>query len=177
MDNKTIEQQVADVILGRNIAAIEIDGEMYNVAPPSIATLIMASEIISTMPYVDAIASDAPNRNEMIFRTVLKSAKDFAALGELAAVLILGAKGLYEEKVIEIPTRRLFGLIRGKKRISKRIDKRDKLARAIMEGMPPSKLFELLLNRINRLEIGSFFAITTSLSEVNILKPTRGVDK
>lgn len=177
MENKTIEQQVADVILGREIASIEINGEEYKVAPPSIATLILASEIISTLPITEPIAKDDPEKSQKIFREVLKSAKDFKALGELAAVLILGAKGLYEETIIEVPTRRLFGLLRGKKRISKTIDKRAKLAKAIMEGMTPSKLFDLLLNRINGLEIGNFFAITTSLSEVNILKPTREVGK
>lgn len=105
----------------------------------------------------------------------LKYAKDFKALGELAAVLILGAKGLNEETIIEVPTRRFFGLLRGKKRIAKTIDKKTKLARAIVEEMSPTTLYDLLLNRINGMEIGNFFAITTSLSEVNILKPTREV--
>lgn len=175
MENRTVEQQVADVILGREIASIEINGEVYKVAPPSIATLIMASEIISTLPIVEPISKDDPEKSQKIFREVLKTAKDFKALGELAAVLILGAKGLYEETIIEEPTRRLFGILRSKKRTTKTIDKRARLAKAIMEEMTPSKLFDLLLNRINGLEIGNFFAITTSLSEVNILKPTREV--
>lgn len=175
MENRTVEQQVADVILGREIASIDINGEVYKVAPPSIATLIMASEIISTLPIVEPISKDDPEKSQKIFREVLKTAKDFKALGELAAVLILGAKGLYEETIIEEPTRRLFGILRSKKRITKTIDKRARLAKAIMEEMTPSKLFDLLLNRINGLEIGNFFAITTSLSEVNILKPTREV--
>lgn len=177
MESKTIEQQVADVILGREISSIEINGEVYNVAPPSIATLIMASEIISTLPVVEPISSEDEEKSQKIFREVLKSAKDFKALGELSAVLILGAKGLYEETIIEVPTKRFFGLLRGKKRISKAIDKKARLAKAILEEMTPSKLFDLLLNRINGLEIGNFFAITTSLSEVNILKPTREVGK
>lgn len=177
MEKKTVEQQVADVILERDVTSIEINGEVYKVAPPSIATLIMASEIISTMPIIEPIPKDDPERNQKIFRVVLNTAKDFKALGELAAVLILGAKGLNEEIIIEVPTKRFFGLLRGKKRVSKTIDKKSKLARAIMEDYTPSKIFDLMLNRINGLEIGNFFAITTSLSEVNILKPTREVGK
>ena len=48
-DKTTIESKVAATILERNIT-FEIDGEKYEIAPPSLATLILVSEIISTLP-------------------------------------------------------------------------------------------------------------------------------
>ena len=52
MDN-TIENLVASAILEKDIAEMDIDGKVYKIAPPSIATLILVSEIISHFPIVE----------------------------------------------------------------------------------------------------------------------------
>lgn len=159
---RTIESKVADAILERNIGEIEIGGEVYEIAPPSIATLILVSEIVSKFPTVrqdvDQITS------------VLSHAKDFRGLGDLVAVLILGAKNLTETRTIR---KKFLGLTVHRKRIT--VDKKAQLSKTLLENMRPSVLLEVIVKRLIDLEVGDFFGITTSLTEVNILKPTKEV--
>lgn len=169
MDN-TIENLVASAILEKDIAEMDIDGKVYKIAPPSIATLILVSEIISHFPIVE---QDVPK--EKVLYYVLHYAKQFSALGELVAILILGAKGLVEERVEITEKRYLFGLIHRKQERKILVDKKAELAKIILENVSPTKLFDIVVKRLNKLEITSFFAITTSLSEANILKPTKEV--
>ena len=169
MDN-TIENLVASAILEKDIAEMDIDGKVYKIAPPSIATLILISEIISHFPIVE---QNVPK--EKVLYYVLHYAKQYNALGELVAILILGAKGLLEERVETTEKRYLFGLIRRKEERKVIVDKKAELAKIILENIRPSVLFDVVVKRLNQLEITSFFAITTSLSEANILKPTKEV--
>lgn len=162
---------VAAAILEKDIAEIEIEGKTYKIAPPSIATLVLVSEIISHFPIVE---QKVPK--EKVLYYVLHYAKQFSALGEMTAILILGAKGLKEERTETVEKRYLFGLIRRKYERKVIIDKKAELAKIIMENVRPSVLFNLVVKRLNQLEITSFFGITTSLSEANILKPTKEVE-
>lgn len=164
----TIESRVAAAILEKKIGTIEIDGESYDIAPPSIGTLILVSEIISTLPIVEKVPA------KEVVNVVLHHAKDFNRLGELAAVMILGAKNLTEKRVRVVETRR-WGFFRKRHEIHETIDKKTELAKAIIENVRPSVLFDVLIKRLNDLEIPSFFSITTSLSEANLLKPTKEV--
>lgn len=169
--NQTIEQKVASAILEKNVGEIEIDGTVFKIGAPSIATLILASEIISTLPIIDK--GSIPSKD--ITYSVLQHARYFKPLGELAAVLILGAKGLNEE-VVEIEEKRsLFGLIRRKKSITRIVDRKTELAEKILLYVSPSLLLKTIIGRLNQLEVGDFFLITTSLSEANLLKPTKEV--
>lgn len=170
MDN-TIENKVAAAILEKDIAEMEIEGKTYKIAPPSIATLILVSEIISHFPIVE---DKVPK--EKVLYYVLHYAKHFNALGEMVAVLILGAKGLTDERIETVEKRYLFGLIRRKQERKIVIDKKTELAKLILENVRPSVLFNVVVKRLNQLEITSFFGITTSLSEANILKPTKEVE-
>lgn len=92
-------------------------------------------------------------------------------------MLILGAKNLTEERVVVQEKRYLFGLIKHKNKKKIKIDKRAELAKAILENVRPTVLFNVVVQRLQDMEISSFFAITTSLSEANILKPTKEVVK
>lgn len=167
----TIEEKVSSAILEKDIAEFEIDGTTYKIAPPTIATLILVSEIVSQFPIV---LNNVPQ--EKILYHVLHYAKEYKKLGEMVAVLILGAKGLTEHRTETTEKRYLFGLIRRKKHVTTIVDKKAELAKVIMENVRPSVLFNLIVNRFNQLEITHFFGITTSLSEANILKPTKEVD-
>lgn len=73
--------------------------------------------------------------------------------------------------------RYLFGLIRRKTETTIKVDKKAELAKIILENVSPTTLFNVVVQRLQDMEIGSFFAITTSLSEANILKPTKEVVK
>ena len=96
---------------------------------------------------------------------------------DLSAVLILGAKNLIEYRTIVQEKRYLFGLIRRKTETTIKVDKKAELAKIILENVSPTTLFNVVVQRLQDMEIGSFFAITTSLSEANILKPTKEVVK
>lgn len=165
----TIESRVAAAILEKSVSEIEIEGEVYKIAPPSIATLILISEIISKLPVVKKVDK------EQIVNSVLYHARFFRPLGNIAAVLILGAKGLTETRKETVEKRYLFGLIKRKKEVEKVIDRQSILAKQILENMRPRTLFSIVVQRLQDMEIGDFFAITTSLSEANILSPTKEV--
>ena len=168
MEQTTIESRVASAILERNVGNIEIEGITYDIAPPSIATLIVVSEFIASLPIVE--------KSEIV-NSVLHHARFFRPLGDIAAVLILGAKNLTEERVVMQEKRYLFGLIKRRSEKKIKVDKRAELAKAILENVRPTVLFNVVVQRLQDMEISSFFAITTSLSEANILKPTKEVVK
>lgn len=169
MTNDTIESRAADTILEKKIGTVEIDGVTYDIAPPTVATLILVSQIISRLPVVERVTGAA------VVNAVLHHAKDFNALGELAAVMILGAKNLTEKREIVTYTRKWFGLRRVKCVREEIIDRKSILAERIIQTLSPTELHNLIISRLNNLDIPSFFVITTSLSEANMLKPTREV--
>ena len=83
---ENIESRVADTVLQRP-EEIKIGDRTYTVAPPSVATLILVSEAVSRMPAIDI------DRNRIVQGT-LAGAKDCRPLGEILAIMILGAKAL-----------------------------------------------------------------------------------
>ena len=169
-EQQKIESRVAAAILEKPIGEIEIDGEVYKIAPPSIATLILISELVATLP----IVKKAENKD--VIYSVLYNARFFKPLGNIAAILILGAKGLREKRKKKVVKRYLFGLIKKERYIEEEEDKEHLLAKQILENMRPSTLFNIIVRRLQDMEIGNFFAITTSLSEANLLKATKEVE-
>ena len=168
MEQQTIESRVADAILERKIGSVEIDGKTYDIAPPTLATLILVSEMVSTLPVVERVP------NNQIVNSVLHYAKDYRKLGDICAVLILGAKNLTQE-IEETHTRRILGLFNRRYKAKRVIDRKAELSRLITENMRPSVVFDVIVKRLQDMEVGSFFSITTSLSDANILKPTKEV--
>lgn len=169
MEKTTIESQVASAVLERKVASIEIDGKTYEIAPPTLATLILVSELVSMLPVVERVP------NNKIVDSVLHYAKDYRALGDICAVLILGAKNLVQE-VEETHTRRILWLFKRRYTVKRAIDRKAELSRLITDNMRPSVVFDVIVKRLQDMEVGSFFSITTSLSEANILKPTKEVE-
>uniref|UniRef100_UPI002731DDA9 hypothetical protein n=1 Tax=uncultured Muribaculum sp. TaxID=1918613 RepID=UPI002731DDA9 len=102
----TIESKVAAAILERKVGSIEIEGVTYEIAPPSLATLILVSETISTLPTFDKL-----DKSQWL-DIVAHYAKDYKPLGDIAAILILGAKNLTEKRELIIEKRRFFGLLK-----------------------------------------------------------------
>lgn len=169
MTEQTIESKVAAAILEKPIATIELEGVKYNIAPPSISTLILVSEIVSTLPQVDNVP------NDKIVYSALHHAKDFKQLGDIVAVLILGAKGLTDTVTRKVVKKRFFGLIKSETEETVTIDRKAELAKIVLDNIRPSVMLNIIVRRLNDLEIGDFFGITTSLSETNLLKPTKEV--
>ena len=146
MEQTTIESRVASAILERNVGNIEIEGVTYEIAPPSIATLIVVSEFIASLPIVEKV-----EKTEIV-NSVLHHARFFRPLGDIAATLILGAKSLTEERVVVQEKRYLFGLIKRKSKKKIKIDKRAELAKAILENVRPTVLFNVVVQRLQDMQ-------------------------
>jgi hypothetical protein len=145
---KTIEQKVSDVILEKS-SKIKIKDREFEVAAPTLATLIRISDLISTLPKVEM------DKNDYISES-LKIAKDCSVISEIVATMIVGVDTpkarFYQKPIIE--------------ELSEFISKKCTLV----------ELKELIVQLILMMEIPSFFGFTTSLIEINLIKRTREVD-
>jgi len=166
----TIEEKVSSAILQKDVAELEINGKTYPIAAPSISTLILVSEIVSTLPVVEK--TDDPN---VKVASVLRYAKDYKALGDIIAVLILGRNGLKEEREIIETVTICHGLIKRKVKHTITVDRKAELSQQIIDNVRPSVALELIVNRLRDMEVSDFFSLTTSLSEANLLKRTTEV--
>lgn len=156
---KNIEAKVAEAILQAH-KEIKVGDDVYNVAPPSLGTLILISEHISKIPEDLSFVVEEP---EDVINATLKNAKDCRFLAEIGAILILGAKNINRKKRVS------------KWPFSKDLNERDYITDKIVTEMSPSELFNLIIGLINTLEIRDFFQLTTFLQGVNLSKPTRKV--
>jgi hypothetical protein len=149
----TLETKTADTVLQQPVE-VEIGGKTYKVAPPSTATLILVSAAVSKLP---KISLDTEN----IASESLYIAKDCEALGEIVAILILGAKGLKETK------KEFFGL----KTVE--TDRKGILANKVLTELTPKQLSDMLGKLLAGMDLAFFFATTNSLIEINLLRRTR----
>ncbi|MDR1223691.1 MAG: hypothetical protein LBL07_12570 [Tannerella sp.] len=149
----TLETKTADTILQQPVE-VEIGGKTYSVAPPSTATLILVSAAVSKLPKTRL---DAEN----IATESLYIAKDCEALGEIVAILILGAKGLKGSE------KKFFGL----KTVE--TDPKSILAKEILTELTPRQLSDMLGKLLAGMDLAFFFATTNSLIEINLLRKTR----
>lgn len=146
---KTIEQKVAESIL-QQPETITIGGKRYAIAKPSTATLIMASAAISKLPKFEL------DKGTMV-TDALREAKNADGVGEVIAIMIVGAKGLNK-----IGLRRLI-----KKR------KLHRMKRMVLEEYGAGELQRLAYKLFTKMEVGDFFGLIAFLSEVNMTKPTK----
>lgn len=168
---KTVEQQVAETILQKT-DEITVGGKTYTVAPPSTATLILVSEEVSRLPH---LVLDP----EKVVEESLAVAKDCLPLGNIAAILILGAKNIKTTvKTRQTKEKRyLWGLIR--RHVSVDVeqvyDRKAELAKELLEDYSPKSLNMLIGGLLHKMELGDFFGLTTFLTEINLLRPTKVV--
>jgi hypothetical protein len=165
----TTEKKVADAVLQAPVEVV-IGTKRYVTAPPSVATLILASEAVSRLPRT-VISADK------ILEGSLNIAKDCAVLGEIVAILILGAKHLTETvKAPQIKEKRyLWGLIKFRRtvEVEQTVDRKAALTKELLENLSPHELHALTGQLLRQMEIADFFALTTFLIEVNLLQPTK----
>lgn len=175
--NKTIEQRVAETVLERKSEVLTLDGVDYPLAPPTLATIIMTSELAATLPKIDPEGED-------LLHEVLRSARHCRTLGRIAAVLILGAKRVQENRQVErseacVRKRgfwdRILRSARQNRADRKMIGEVDKLAETVLNELAPATLQAVLTRRLIDMQIADFFALTTSLTTANQIKPTREV--
>lgn len=174
MDN--LEKLVTDAILQRASDVIVIDGTEYPIAPPTPATLILVSELVSKLPVVNRQADN-------ILLEVLSIAKDLSIIGKITATLILGAKRIKEQRYITIEhtteTRRWswkrFRFVVERATTTRKVLEVDYLAERILDEVTNETMLRVVLKRLGMMQIADFFELTTSLSEANQLKRTREV--
>ena len=172
---------MADAILQEPIV-VTIDGTRYEVAQPTIATLIKASKYISYLPAFDIEATD-------VLSEVLRNAKDCKIIGKIVATLILGARRLAENRIVS-HTRYV---VKAKKKhwwqlrktaddictVKETITLRevDWLASVVSERMSIVELRDLLITLLGSMQVADFFGITISLSATSLTKPNEEMGK
>ncbi len=168
---KTIEQLVAEAILDKATATIDLNGHTYEIAPPTPATLILISSFAAQMPAIDR------NTDSVLFET-LRTAKDMQPIGRIAAALILGAKRIRENRKVEVATKKEWSWKRMRHVTKKEtMTEMDYVARTVLEEVSPKMLAEVIGKRLLDMQVGDFFGLSTSLSAVNITKATREVEE
>lgn len=172
----TIEKQVADTVLQRATDVLTLDGVDYPLAPPTLATLIMVSELTATLPKMNV---DEDN----LLQEVMRNARHCRTIGKITAVLLLGAKRVLE--CIQVPCERekrsyfpkfLRRIVR-KRTNGETVAEVDKLAEIVLNELSPATLQGVLMRRLIDMQIADFFALTTSLTTVNHTKRTREVEE
>lgn len=152
-----MEEKVAQTLLEEPTTII-IEGEAYQVAPPSIITLVRASKYISKIP------SDTIDE-EQIFGSIVHKAEDYENIAWSVAVIILG------NRFTETVRPPFWQFWKRKKNITQGEVLANKLTKA-----PVSEISEAFFKVIGQMDIRSFFVISTSLKGMMITKPTKEVE-
>lgn len=158
---ETIEKRVAETIL-QQPTEIKVGSKTYEVAPPSVATIILVSQYVAKLPRVKF-------SKDRVLEDTLLYAQDCSALGNIVAVLILGAKVINAD----IAKRRgFFGRIKRLLGFSSK-SLLERTAAAVLEGVTPAELHHATIGIMRGMQVADFFGLTTFLCEVNLTKPTK----
>lgn len=170
--SENIEKKVAKEIL-QQPEEIKVGDKVYKAAPPSAATLILVSEAVSRMPKIKL-------DTEKIVDEALSVGKDCRPVGEIIAIMILGAKGLTETRksIKTVEKRRFWGIIKEREQmeVEEHIDHKAALAKSLLEDLTPRELHNLAARLLQRSQVADFFGLTTFLIEINLLRQTREVE-
>lgn len=158
MAKKSIVERAAEAILQEPME-LHVGDKVYVVAPPCGATLIMVSKLLAKVPHVDKMGN--------VLNEVLASAKDADVLYEIVATLIIGAKRIRDEK--------------NESWVSRVGVKRNTLVSTLAEELKyectNAQVYEMVAKILSeQMEIGDFFALSTSLREISLIQETREVD-
>lgn len=164
---QNIETRVAQTIL-QQPEEMTIGGKTYKIAPPSVATLILASEVVSHLPQVHL-------DEEKVVEETLSIAKDCRKLGDLLAILILGAKHINDkvERREKQRKQHLWGLFNTTRTVTITETAKEVLSRELLEDITPRDLQNSVAKIISMMQVGDFFGLTTFLTEINLMRPTK----
>jgi len=152
-----MEEQVAQTLL-EEPTAVTIGGEAYQVALPSIFTLVRASKYISKIP------TDTINEGN-ILGSIIHNAEEYENIAWAIAVILLG------KKFTEIVTYPKWQFWRKKKNIT-----RGELLAKKLINTPITEVSAAFFKVLGQIDIRAFFVITTSLKGMMITKPTKEVE-
>lgn len=161
-NKKTVESKVANELLQRD-EEIVIGGKTYMVAPPTLGTLVDASEEYSKIPHINV-------SKENLVTDVLREARKARNIARPVAVMILGAERV--EKSRRCNHTGFFGkLFRRKK-----TDIVEDLAHELLLNTRTPELTEAMAKLVMRQDVSDFFALTTFLATINVTSPTKEVE-
>lgn len=181
----TVEQKVGDAILQKN-REVAVGTQVVLMAPPTVATLILASEAISKLPEVEL-------NDDKIAEESLAIARHCRPLGEVVAILLLGWDNLLEERKVTKEVEReveevvyrsyLWGLFKRPVKVKVNrietveetvtVDRKAELTEQLLGCYSPRELHQLTAELIREFQLGDFFGLTTFLIGVNMLRPTK----
>ena len=152
-----MEEKVAQTLL-EEPTTVTIGGEAYQVAPPSIFTLVRASKYISKIP-TDTISE------ENIFGSIIHNAEEYENIAWAISVIVLG------NDFTEVETYPKWQFWKRKKSITKG----ENLVKKLMKT-PITEVTDAFFKVLAQMDIRPFFVITTSLKGMMITKPTKEVE-
>jgi hypothetical protein len=155
------EGRVADTILEKPFE-VNIGGVTYKVAPPSLETLIVVSEEVAKIPQYDV------DKSEIVSES-LRVAKDARPMGDILAILILGAGKLKSTRME--PEKTFLGRVTKWRQIE--VDNVAELSEIIRKKLTPSRVNNLTNKILGKMEMGFFLGSFIFLREINLTKPTR----
>lgn len=155
-----IEEKAADVVLQKPMK-VKIGGKTYTVARPTLGTLVAISHYVKQLHGIDG------TKSAYSIPSVLHAAGDDGViLAKIAAVLILGAKGLRESGGLKrkILSFRKHGHSKGDI---------EALSQELLDEASPKEICGLVKDAISYQKIGFFLNAIISLTGENILAPTK----
>ena len=151
-----MEEKVAQTLL-EEPTTVTIGGEAYQVAPPSIFTLVRASKYISKIP-TDTISEGN------IFGSIIHNAEEYENIAWAISVIVLG------NDFTEVETYPKWQFWKRKKNVTKG----ENLVKKLMKA-PINEVSTAFFKVLGQMDIRAFFVITTSLKGMMITKPTKEV--
>ena len=152
-----MEEKVAQTLLEEPTTAT-IGGEAYQVAPPSIFTLVRASKYISKIP------TDTINETN-ILGSIIHNAEEYENIAWAISVIVLGDDFT---EIVTYPKWQFW-------RKNKSVTKGELLAKKLMKA-PINEVSAAFFKVLGQMDIRPFFVITTSLKGMMITKPTKEVE-
>ena len=152
-----MEEKVAQTLL-EEPTTVTIGGEAYQVAPPSIFTLVRASKYISKIP-TDTISEGN------ILGSIIHNAEEYENIAWAISVILLG------KDFTQIVTYPKWQFWRKKKNVTKG----ELLAKKLINS-PITEVSAAFFKVLGQIDIRAFFVITTSLKGMMITKPTKEVE-
>lgn len=144
-DKAYIQQKTAQAVLEKPLT-VKIGKDSYTMARPTLRTLINVSEEISKIPVFKA-------EKDRELSSAIAFAKHAGNMGNVLATMILGEKPAYKIMAKAVHS------------IRKKM-----LAEKLLAYYTPSELSLALTAIVVEMQIGDFFALTTSLNEINLIR-------
>lgn len=143
-----VENRVSETILEKPVT-VKVAGRVFNVARPTLATLMEVSRISAKFP------SELPSKDVNALQYVLSKARDYGDLiAEVAAVLINGSK---PQKI------RWFW----------RKNKEEDIKAWLINNASCEEICNIVTVALNHQKIGFFLSTFISLSGTSLTKPTK----